>query len=424
MPVRHPRRARPATVESFEQRLLYSTYLVTGSSDTPGRVVRVLPGAYLATTLRAAVNAANAGSDADTIVISPTVGTIALTGGELAVTHDLAIQGVGANRQAIDAGGTSRVFNVRPGVSATIGDVTIANGNSLGTGGGDVRNEGTLTLRRVTVRAGAAGDGDGGGVFSTGTLTVRDSTFSGNTATSGGGLFNAGAATVVNSTFSANTADFGGGLYNRDGATLLVSNSTVSANRANQHGGGIASTLDDPSATSAGTRLNNTIVAGNTYDPSLTETPANPIGPDLYGFFDPASSNNLIGSLGFAKGLDASKNQLGSIENGTPKIDPMLSPLGYYGGTTRTMPPKRGSRAIDAGSNALVPPGTPTDQRGLPRIRGGRVDIGSVETSPVVTPPPPTTGGDHEKDGDKHDDGKKEKEKDKAKKDNKEKKKD
>ena len=413
-----------AAMEGFERRFLYSTYVVTGAADGPGTVVRAPDGTYVASTLRAAVNAANAAPDADVVRISPGVtGTIPLTGGELVIAHDLTLQGAGANLQTIDGGGAARVFNVRPGVNATLADVTVANGTSQLTGGGGIRNEGTLTLRRVTVGNNSAGQVDGGGLFNVGTVTVIDSTFSGNRATSGGGLFNGGVATVINSTFAGNTGDFGGGLYNRDGATMRVTNSTVSGNRANQRGGGIASPLDDPSATPAGTRLNNTIVAGNTYDPLLTETPANPIGPDLYGFFDPASSNNLVGSLGFAKGLDASKNLLGSIETRTPRIDALLSPLGYYGGTTRTMPLKPGSRAIDAGSNALVPPGTPTDQRGLRRIQGARVDIGSVETSLVVTHPPPA-GGDHEKDRDEQHDGKKEKEKDKPKKDDKEKKKD
>jgi hypothetical protein len=402
-----------ATVEEFERRVFYSTYLVTGPGDGPGAVVPVGHGTYVAPTLRAAVNAANASGDADVIVLSPLVrGSIALTGGELAVQHDLTIRGLGANRQSIDAGGASRVFNVRPGANATISGVTVANGRSAGTGGGAIRNEGTLTLRGVTVRNSTASDADGGGLFNVGTATVADSTFSGNSATSGGGLFNGGTATVVNSTFAGNTADFGGGLYDRDGATLRVSDSTVSGNRANQRGGGIASPLNDPSSTPAGTRLNNTIVAGNSFDPSFTESAADPHGPDLYGYYDPASSNNLIGSLGFAKGIDPGHNLVGSVENRTSRIDPMLSPLGYYGGPTQTMPPNPNSPAINAGNNALVPAGVATDQRGLPRILGGSVDIGSVETVPAA--PPPASGGHDQNDGGEGKGKEKDKDKEKA----------
>src|SRR5207237_10736372 len=121
-------------------------------------------------------------------------------------------------------------------------------------------------------------------------------------------------------------------------------------NRANQRGGGIGSPLNDPSTTPAGTRLNNTIVAGNTFDPSFTESAADPRGPDLYGYFDPAGSNNLVRSVGFAKVPDPSHNLHGSIENRTPKIDALLSPLGYHGGTTQVMPPKPGSPAINGGN--------------------------------------------------------------------------
>ena len=40
-----------------------------------------------------------------------------------------------------------------------------------------------------------------------------------------------------------------------------------------------------------------------------------------------------------------------------------------------------GSPAIDAGNNALIPAGVTTDQRGLPRIVNGVVDIGAFESS-------------------------------------------
>ena len=44
------------------------------------------------------------------------------------------------------------------------------------------------------------------------------------------------------------------------------------------------------------------------------------------------------------------------------------------------MPLLPGSPAIDAGSNALLPTGLTTDQRGLPRTVNGTVDIGAFES--------------------------------------------
>jgi hypothetical protein len=149
-----PRGHTSAAVEEFERRLLYSTYVVSGASDAAGTVTRAGDGTYVATTLRAAIMAANAQPDADVVRISPAVtGTIVLRLGELVIARNLTIQGAGANVQSIDGGG-ARVFNVRPGVTASINDVTVANGRSQFTGGGGIRNEGTLTLRRVTVRGG------------------------------------------------------------------------------------------------------------------------------------------------------------------------------------------------------------------------------------------------------------------------------
>ena len=62
----------------------------------------------------------------------------------------------------------------------------------------------------------------------------------------------------------------------------------------------------------------------------------------------------------------------------------MLAPLGNYGGPTQTMPELPGSPAIGAGSVALAvdPHGNPltTDQRGLPRVTNGTVDIGAFQS--------------------------------------------
>ena len=42
------------------------------------------------------------------------------------------------------------------------------------------------------------------------------------------------------------------------------------------------------------------------------------------------------------------------------------------------------SPAINAGNIALLPAGDTTDQRGVPRTKGGGVDIGAVEAGPAV----------------------------------------
>ena len=62
-----------------------------------------------------------------------------------------------------------------------------------------------------------------------------------------------------------------------------------------------------------------------------------------------------------------------------------MGPLADNGGPTQTMALLPGSPAIDAGSNALIPSGVTTDQRGYARINNGTVDIGAYEyVNPLV----------------------------------------
>src|SRR5262249_14902621 len=92
--------------------------------------------------------------------------------------------------------------------------------------------------------------------------------------------------------------------------------------------------------------LTNTIVAGQT------------AGGDTAGAGSISGTNNLIG------------------------VNPMLSPLGEYGGPTSTMALLPGSPAIGGGTRSGCPE---LDQRGFPR--GDSVDIGAFQSqgpSPVV----------------------------------------
>src|SRR5262249_31358758 len=56
--------------------------------------------------------------------------------------------------------------------------------------------------------------------------------------------------------------------------------------------------------------------------------------------------------------------------------NPLLAPLGNYGGPTQTMPPLPHSPAIHGCTSGT---GFATDQRGQPRVLGALADLGAVE---------------------------------------------
>src|SRR5262249_12867357 len=131
--------------------------------------------------------------------------------------------------------------------------------------------------------------------------------------------------------------------------------------------------------------LGNTIVAGNTTASG---------GPDVSGVFT-SQGNNLIGVT------DGSSGWVGSDLTGTGArpLNPLLAAPGNYGGPPPTQGRRPGGRALDAGSNALIPAGVTTDQRGLSRAVNGTVDIGAFEsrgftlqTVPGSTPQTATIG--------------------------------
>src|SRR5262245_37736536 len=129
-------------LEALEHRWVPSTLTVTNALDT---------GALGDGSLRGEIAAAQSG---DTINFAPSLlgQTITLTGGELAITRDLDIEGPGANQLTVSGNHASRVFDISGGVTVTIAGMTmtdgLANGSSpvlAGTGGG-ILNFGSLTL--------------------------------------------------------------------------------------------------------------------------------------------------------------------------------------------------------------------------------------------------------------------------------------
>ena len=255
--------------------------------------------------------------------------------------------------------------------------VKSANGNLYGTGGG-IDNTGTATIANSTI-SGNTGS-VGGGVFNSGSMAITACTLSGNRSYysrdgysgdgNGGGIYSAGVLTVTNCTLSGNTADNDGGAIDAFKGTTTIVNSTISGNSAltntgHDGGGGI---YDDV----ASLILGNTIVAGN------TASGTNASAPDLAASFS-SLGHNLIGKTDGSFGTIAS-DLTGTIAH---PLDPKLSALGNFGGPTQTRIPLLGSPVLNAGSVSVVPPGDTTDQRGMPRIISGTVDIGAVEVHHV-----------------------------------------
>jgi hypothetical protein len=319
------RRLRPSVLV-LEGRELLSTLTVNNTNDSGSG------------SLRAAVAQANADGEGDSIVFSSlfdTRQTITLTGGQLELTGTTAgttITGPGANLLTVSGNNASRVFLVDANVSASISGLTITGGGNADCGGG-LYNRGTLVLTDCTISGNSGGSGgQGGGLMNLGTATVTNCTISDNAARYGGGGVendvSTATATLTNCTVTGNSAgNQGGGIYNGLSATLTLTNCTVSGNKATSGGG-----LDN----SATATLTNTIVAGNL------------AGGDVGGPI--SGNNNLIGG------------------------NPLLAPLGNYGGPTQTMPLLPGSPAIGTGTSTGAPT---TDQRGF--NRGSTVDIGAFQ---------------------------------------------
>ena len=249
--------------------------------------------------------------------------TITLTGGELELNQNVTIDGSAlTNGIQINGNGASRVFAMGANSTATLTALTITNGSSSGSSpnyGGGVINyfgDSTLTLNRCTI-AGNSSPFEGGGLYNIGTMIVNECTFSGNVAGGNGG----------------------GGIYNDGVMTLLQSTISGNSSSAATTGNGFASYFGTLAMT-------NTLVAGNSGPSGLDFTCVSPL------------------------------TESADLTNGNP----MLAPLGNYGGPTLTMPPYAGSPAIDAGIDTATNLFA-TDQRGYSRLSGAHVDIGAVEVN-------------------------------------------
>jgi hypothetical protein len=372
-PRKRLRRTRPL-LENLEDRCQPSI-VVNNPTDTPlaGKI-----------DLRQAISQANTNGGAETITFDPTVfsspQTIKLSGGQLELSDTTGPETITGPSVGVtvNGGGMSRVFEVDDLVTASISGLTITDGNA-GTGnGGGIQNYGSLALTNCTVTGNSANGtypvGFGGGVCSSsGALSLTNCTVSGNSATYCGGVsVNGGTASLINCTVSGNSANVAGGLVAINAGTATLINCTISGNSATSgfgsYGGLYAQYFSGSTIT-----LGNTIVAGN--------TPAD-VGDGGFGTAFISKGNNLIGDTNGTIGWVSS-----DLTGTTTLINPVLAPLDSYGGPTQTLALLPGSPAIAAGNTALLPAGLTTDQRGLPRVVNGSVDIGAFESQGFTLTP-------------------------------------
>ncbi|WP_197453020.1 S8 family peptidase [Rosistilla oblonga] len=343
------------------------------------------------TTLRAAIQEANATPGDNTIVVPDGQYLLTIQGrnDDASATGDLDINdsvgtlyivGGGNSFTFINANQIDRVVDVRPNASLSLEAISLRNGFS--DNGGGLRNEGGIVDLRMVSVDGNQATTDGGGIHSTGTLTINQSLVHDNEtldplANGGGGIFNDGELSMSQSTVYDNTTaggfikeGGGGGLFNALNGNADLSVSTFSGNvSTNGDGGGFftsgtlkgnhltisrnAAPLGDGGGASSATKyphfsaITNTIVAGN-ISASHFDTSGN-IG---------RSSGVLIGISSDTSPLAFEAELLGSIDK---PLDAMLGPLQFNGFATPSHEPLPGSPVIDAanGNSILL------DQRGV-----------------------------------------------------------
>ena len=211
-------------------------------------------------SLREAITQANATTTADTIRFVATLEgtTLVLTGGELALSQDVTIDGDSNDdgvKVTLSGGNASRVVNVtRADTDAKLNDLIIADGRAVdgsghynGRGGAILVFGGSLTLTDCMVRDSSADTSyRGGGIYAAfgSTVLVIRSAIVGNNAggysygdfavsVSGGGIAGKENVTLIvrDSVFSNNVAtDLGGAIFLGAGSLLTIENSTANGN--------------------------------------------------------------------------------------------------------------------------------------------------------------------------------------------------
>jgi hypothetical protein len=263
---------------------------------------------------------------------------------------------------------------------ATLDRVVIEKNHSYD--GGGFANYGTAVVDRTVIRRNR-GVSEGGGVNNNGVMQMRRTTLERNQvgnrqeSGSGGGLLNSLFGDIQDVTATRNRAfGDGGGIANWD--TLLLTNSTISGNRANDGfgsggGGGVENVFVAVLTNVTVTR--NRAVEGN-------QMHRHPIAPvfDVVNTLVTGSGDDCVGAVSsLGHNLDDDGTCGFTSPGDQSGVPARVGPPKDNGGLTKTCALKDQSPAIDAGDAAACPA---SDQRGVSRPQGSACDIGAYEAEP------------------------------------------
>lgn len=314
---------------------------------------------------------------------------------------DVTLTGQWWNPPVLNSAGQGTVLHVLPGVNVTLRGLVLRNGAAFSGNGGGLLNEGNLWLDHCLVADNAAASG--AGIANLGTLVMVSSVLSNNTATSsGGGIHNAagGIVLVTNSTITANLAQDGAGVFNRGAATLV--GSLVSSNLAHGllgNGGGfrcstgllqvVNTTISGNQAVPAAVLPLTGLGGGVCVDAGVVEFQSSTVafntaslhggGISIAAVAQVLSGNSIFadnvspdspdyGGVMYSDGHNLVENPVGLAPAGPAPSDLVgqdarLGPLRDNGGPTLTHALSSNSPAIDAAAF----PAPATDARGLVR---------------------------------------------------------
>ncbi len=382
---------------------------------------------------RIATNAALAG---DTLHLAPGV----YTESGLVLSRDIAISGAGPGQSIVQAASdaafaTDRVFTIEFTSMVRIDGITIRNGRApdgadtmdignAGGNGGGVLNNGILELANVHIVSNWAGRGGagqtggrggfGGGIFTDGSLVASNVIVAYNRSGNGGGgldyggrsgagwgVHNSGFSDIRFSTIHHNSGGNGGnggidggdagpgGIWNS--GTLILFSSTVHGQVGGAEGIGTNGVQGLPAfggglwaeSTSTNRILHTTIADNVTVYADAMFSDGARVEVD-HAVIEGAVAGDLHIS---GRSLVEDSNDailtgdLGALITG---VDPLLGEFDFFGGPTPLRRLKASSPAVNAGDPAILNPPS-IDQRGAPRIQGGRIDLGAYEVQSGVS---------------------------------------